>query len=249
MKKIVLFGATSAIAVEILRAIVREQDFSDLSFVLVGRNNEKLEQVAADIRGRGVREVKTHSADLSEIDNHKALLGSIKELLPDFDTVIVAYGELGDQSKGEADFSYANKIIEINFTSVVSLLTPIANDFETKRRGRIIVIGSVAGDRGRASNYVYGAAKGALDLYLQGLRNRLSSSGVVVQTVKPGFVDTPMTAHLKKGLLFVGPKKIAEGVVRSIKKDRDIVYLPFFWRYIMMVIVLIPERIFKKLSL
>lgn len=139
--------------------------------------------------------------------------------------------------------------LQTNFTTVVSLLTLLANLFERQGRGSIAVISSVAGDRGRQSNYVYGAAKGALTIYLQGLRNRLAKANVHVLTIKPGFVDTPMTRDFKKGLLWVGPDVIARGIVKAIDKRKDVAYLPFFWRYIMFIIKIIPERIFKRLSL
>ena len=141
------------------------------------------------------------------------------------------------------------KELETNFVSVVSLLTYMANYFSAKKSGTIAVISSVAGDRGRQSNYVYGAAKGALTLVLQGLRNRLFSDGVQVLTIKPGFVDTPMTADIKKNFLFVKPKLVAEQIVIAVKKKKDVVYVPWFWRYIMLIIKIIPEFIFKRLSL
>jgi short-subunit dehydrogenase len=132
---------------------------------------------------------------------------------------------------------------------VIALATVLANRFEAQRSGSIAVISSVAGDRGRQSNYVYGAAKGAVTLLLQGLRNRLSKSGVQVLTIKPGFVDTPMTAEFKKGALWAKPDDIAHGIVSAIDRRRDVVYLPGFWRLIMLIIRHIPEPIFKRMSL
>jgi len=140
--------------------------------------------------------------------------------------------------------------MDINFLSVVSLLTPIANRFEENKRGTIAVISSVAGDRGRQSNYVYGAAKSGLDAFLQGLRNRRSKADVHVLTIKPGFVDTPMTAHIpERGPLWAQPEDVAKGIVSAIEKQKYVVYLPRFWSLIMLIIRSIPERIFKKLSL
>jgi decaprenylphospho-beta-D-erythro-pentofuranosid-2-ulose 2-reductase len=129
------------------------------------------------------------------------------------------------------------------------LLTLIGNRFEEQRNGCIAVISSVAGDRGRQSNYVYGAAKGALTVFLSGLRNRLVKAGVTVITIKPGFVDSPMTASFRKGFLWVSPAVVGRGVYRAIVSRKDVVYLPWYWRYIMMAVVLIPERMFKRLSL
>jgi hypothetical protein len=139
--------------------------------------------------------------------------------------------------------------LKTNFLSVVSLLTLIGNRFEEQRNGCIAVISSVAGDRGRQSNYVYGAAKGALTVFLSGLRNRLVKAGVTVITIKPGFVDSPMTASFRKGFLWVSPAVVGRGVYRAIVSRKDVVYLPWYWRYIMMAVVLIPERMFKRLSL
>jgi len=129
------------------------------------------------------------------------------------------------------------------------LLTPIANRFERQGFGCIAVISSVAGDRGRQSNYIYGTAKGALTIFLQGLRNRLHKSGVHVLTIKPGFVDTPMTSEFKKGLLGVGPESIAKGSHRAIARKKNVVYLPWFWRGVMALIKAVPERIFCRLAL
>jgi short-subunit dehydrogenase len=129
------------------------------------------------------------------------------------------------------------------------MLTPIADFFEKQKHGVITVISSVAGDRGRQSNYIYGSAKAGLSVYLDGLRNRLYSAGVAVVTIKPGFVDTPMTAHLKKGFLFASPEKVARDILRAIEKRKCVVYTPWFWRWIMFVIKSIPETIFRKLKL
>ena len=141
------------------------------------------------------------------------------------------------------------KEIDINGLSVIALSTRLGNIFEAQGRGSLAVISSVAGDRGRQSNYVYGAAKGMVSLFLQGMRNRLSRKGVQVLTIKPGFVDTPMTAALPKGALWAKPEAIANGIVRAIERERDEVYLPGFWWMIMAIIRHVPERVFKRLSL
>ena len=140
-------------------------------------------------------------------------------------------------------------MLHTNFLSAVSLLTPLANRFEAQKAGTLVVISSVAGDRGRQSNYVYGASKGALSVFLQGLRNRLARSGVAVVTVKPGFVDTPMTAGVKKNALFATPDKVAQGIVRAADARKDEVYLPGFWGPNRFAIRGIPERVFKRMKL
>jgi NAD(P)-dependent dehydrogenase (short-subunit alcohol dehydrogenase family) len=162
--------------------------------------------------------------------------------------VVLAFGYLGDQLAAR-DFSVGEKVIAANFTGAASILSHCANYFETLQRGFIIGISSVAGDRGRQSNYVYGAAKGALSLYLQGLRNRLFSSGVRVITIKPGFVDTAMTYGLPGLFLVASPQDIGERIASTPNKKPDVVYLPWFWRYIMLIIQHVPEPIFKRLKL
>jgi decaprenylphospho-beta-D-erythro-pentofuranosid-2-ulose 2-reductase len=155
---------------------------------------------------------------------------------------LIAHGTLPDQGACQASFDTARREFEVNALSVLSLLTLAANRFEQQRSGTIAVISSVAGERGRQSNYLYGAAKGAVSLFLQGLRNRLSKSGVQVVTILPGFVDTPMTADFPKGPLWAQPDAVARDIVRAIEGGRDVLYTPWFWRWIMLIIRTIPER-------
>ena len=244
-KKILILGATSAIAQATARELAKER----YDFFLVGRNQAKLEAVEKDLLARGALSVSSQVCDLAQEDTHEDLFIQVNKKIKDFDTALIAYGSLGDQKKCEEDFEEFKRAFEVNFISVVSLLTILANYFQKKEKGLIIVISSVAGDRGRQSNYVYGSAKGSLSLVLSGLRNRLHSSHVNVLTVKPGFVDTPMTKEMKKGLLFVKPEIVGKGIVTAMKKGKDVVYLPWFWRYIMLIIKLIPESFFKRLKL
>jgi decaprenylphospho-beta-D-erythro-pentofuranosid-2-ulose 2-reductase len=241
--KIVVFGATSAIASETLRLLVQNE------LCLVGRSADRLEIVAQDLRVRGAKNVIVKVADIGDCNRAEGLVSEIQSEFGDFDVAIVAHGNLPDQEQAIATFEYARRAIEVNFLSVVALLTPIANYFEKRGAGKIAVISSVAGDRGRQSNYVYGSAKGATSLFLQGLRNRLAKANVQVLTVKPGFVDTPMTAHLPKGPLFAQPGAVAKGITRALEKGYDEVYLPWFWMPIMTAIRSIPEAIFKRMSL
>jgi short-subunit dehydrogenase len=156
---------------------------------------------------------------------------------------------LGDQKQSQADANIMLAELQTNAISYLSLMTWLANYFEAQKRGCLAVISSVAGDRGRGSNYVYGAAKGAVSLFAQGQRNRLSKSGVTVVTIKPGFVDTPMTAHLKKNPLFASPAVVGRRIYAAMLKGESVVYVPWFWQWIMLLIRSIPESIFKKLSL
>jgi short-subunit dehydrogenase len=246
MKQIMIIGATSAIA----QSVARLYASRGARMFLVARNPERLAVVADDLRARGAVAVDCFAADLAEHSRHAEILHAAWTVLPAMDTVLVAHGVLPDQSQCQASVTDTMHALDVNFLSVVSLLTPLANQFEANKRGTLVVISSVAGDRGRQSNYVYGSAKSGLDAFLQGLRNRLSKAGVHVVTIKPGFVATPMTAHLpQQGPLWAQPDDVAEGIVKAIDKQKDVVYLPGFWALIMLIIRLIPERIFKRLSL
>jgi decaprenylphospho-beta-D-erythro-pentofuranosid-2-ulose 2-reductase len=245
MKNILIIGATSAIA----RHTARLYAAQGQRLFLIGRNTAALEVMQSDLRLRGASEVDYLAADLSETKHHVALINNIVEIMPRIDIALLAYGTLGDQHAAEQDFSIARDELNVNCLSVLSLLTVLANICEKQQSGTLAVISSVAGDRGRQSNYIYGTAKGALSIYLQGLRNRLSKQGVHVLTIKPGFVDTPMTREFDKGLLWVGPDTIARGIVKAISKRRNVVYLPWFWYWIMLVIKAIPESVFKRMSL
>jgi short-subunit dehydrogenase len=165
------------------------------------------------------------------------------------DMFLIAHGTLGDQKLCEQSVTETLKEFSNNCTSVISLLTISANYFEQQKYGCIAVVSSVAGDRGRPSNYVYGTTKAAVSTFLQGLRSRLYKSGISVVTVKPGLVDSPMTASLKKSPLFASPRRVGQSVYQAMKKGKDVVYLPGYWRLIMFVVRSIPESLFKRLSL
>lgn len=245
MKKILIIGATSAIAREVAKIYAAKK----YRLCLTGRDGKKLRIVADDLDTRGAEAVHVLAVELTDPATHGDMIKRAGELLQGIDSVLIAYGSLPDQPACEADAEQALRELNINFISVVALLTQLANDMEQRGHGSLAVISSVAGDRGRQSNYIYGAAKGGLSIFLQGLRNRLASKGVQVLTIKPGFVDTPMTVDFKKGLLWVSAETIAQGIVKAIDKKRDIVYLPWFWWGIMLIIKSIPERIFKKMKL
>ena len=244
-RRVLVYGATSAIAQAAARVMAAEGDH----LYLVGRGKERLEAVAADLRTRGAGKVWTDVVDATDLAAHEALVRRAEEATGGLVVALVAHGSLGDQKAAEASFEVAHRELAVNFLSVVALLTPVANAFERRRAGVICVIGSVAGDRGRQSNYVYGTAKAGVATFLQGLRNRLHPAGVAVVTVKPGFVDTPMTAHLKKGVLFASADQVGRGIARAIQRRKDVVYLPWFWRGIMFVIRHVPEAIFKRTRL
>jgi short-subunit dehydrogenase len=242
---IVIFGATSAIAEQAARVWAKRGD----QFVLVGRSAEKLTAIAQDLKLRGASLASVKTLDLNQTEKHPALVAEIAQELGRIDVALVAHGFLGDQRQAEKDFTAAQAIWQTNFVSAASLMSLLAPVFEKQKSGTIAAISSVAGDRGRQSNYFYGSAKGALSIFLSGLRNRLFASQVNVVTIKPGFVDTPMTADFKKGALWASSESIGAGIVRAIDKKRAVVYLPGFWRLIMMIICSIPETIFKRLKL
>ena len=245
MTKALIVGATSAIAYETAKCFA--QDGAEL--FLVGRNAEKLTTIANDLKVRGAKRVETFLLDLNDLDRHQELLDAVISTFGVLDMLLIAHGTLGNQQRCEQSVTETLKEFTSNCTSVISLLTISANYFEQQKRGCIAVISSVAGDRGRPSNYVYGTTKAAVSTFLQGLRSRLYKSGVSVVTIKPGLVDSPMTAALKKGPLFSSPQRVGRGVYQSMKKGKAVVYLPGYWRGIMFVVRSIPEGVFKRLSL
>ncbi|HET8870525.1 MAG TPA: SDR family NAD(P)-dependent oxidoreductase, partial [Aquabacterium sp.] len=171
------------------------------------------------------------------------------EALGGLDGILIAHGTLTDQARAQSDVAYALSEIATNGTSVISLMSLAAQQFEKQGRGGIAVISSVAGDRGRQSNYVYGSAKALVSAFASGLRQRMHKCGVSVTTIKPGFVDTPMTAAFKKGALWAQPDQVAKDIVKAMDQGKAVVYTPGFWRLIMLIIKHIPERIFVKLAL
>lgn len=244
-QNIVILGATSAIAM----ATAKQFASTEASFFLVARDAGKLAAFAADLQIRTQAHVTTFACDLADTSSHSEVHRRSLASLGRIDLVLIAYGILGDQKQAEAEFSSAEQILRTNFLSTVSLLTLYANTLEQQKSGTLAVISSVAGDRGRQSNYIYGASKGALDVFLQGLRNRLYSSSVRVLTIKPGFVATPMTADIPKNKLFASPDAIARVIADAVSSGKDVVYAPGYWRLIMAVIRRIPEPIFKRLNL
>ncbi len=244
-RRVLIVGATSAIAQDVARILAGR----GCAMVLAGRRAERLEAVAADLRARTATAVHLLEGDLAAIDGHDKLFSRAIAAAGGLDAVIVAYGVLGDQKEAAADFARGREILDANFTSAASWVSLAANLFERQGSGHIVAIGSVAGDRGRKTNYFYGAAKGALDLFLQGVRHRLAPKGIPVLCVKPGFVDTPMTAHIPKTPMFASPAEIAQGIVAAMDSRKSVVYLPGKWRLVMFVLRNLPEFVFNKLNI
>jgi short-subunit dehydrogenase len=243
MTHVLIFGAASDIA-KALAYTFAGQGFSP---ILAARNADRLADVARDINIRHEVDAVAVEFDALAFQTHPAFY---VDLPARPDVAICVFGYLGEQKVAQSDFAEAHKIIDTNYTGAASILNIIANDFEKRRSGTIIGISSVAGDRGRGSNYLYGSAKAAFSAYLSGLRNRLSKTGVHVITVKPGFVRTKMTAGMPlPGPVTAKPKQVAADVYRAYLKRSNVVYTKWMWRYIMLLIRHLPESIFKRLNL
>lgn len=216
---------------------------------LIARDTEKLDTIKQDLTVRGANTVHTAPFDANQFDSHQALIEQAFDTLGRVDVLLVAHGSLPNQELCQTDSMKAIEELNTNGVSVVSLLTHAATKMEQQKSGNITVITSVAGDRGRQSNYVYGAAKGMVSIFLQGLAQRLHKSGVHVLDIKPGFVDTPMTAEFGKGTLWAKPEKVADIICHRINIKSTFSYTPGFWFIIMTIIKSAPKFIFNKVSL
>lgn len=239
-------GASSAIA----RAFARRAAAANATIVLAGRDRPDLDATAADLGVRFAQRVEVVDFDALQPETHAAALDRARTFAgPATLNLFLAFGVMPPQSAVDADPALAGPVIDTNFTAAVRFLQAAAPLFEAQKRGRIVVLGSVAGDRGRPSNYVYGAAKAGLHAYLQGLRARLWRAGVTVTTVKPGPVDTAMTFGLGRLPLLVQPDAVAAICLAAAMAGRDEVYAPAPWRFIMAILRAIPEKFFKKLNI
>ncbi|HET7313801.1 SDR family oxidoreductase [Salinisphaera sp.] len=245
MNRILIVGATSAIAEAAARRFAERGD----TLFLVARSRDKLDPVAQDLSVRGAARATAYAMDADDLAAHGAMLDAAEADLGGIDTAFIAYGTLPDQTACAADPAAAVAAWHTNAVSVIALVTDLANRMQAHGAGLIAVISSVAGDRGRASNYVYGSAKAGVNTFLDGLRHRLHGSGVDVLTIRPGLVDTPMTADLPKGPLFASADKVGGDIVAAIDKRRAVVYTPAFWRVIMTVIKAVPRTVFHRTKL
>jgi hypothetical protein len=243
MATLLILGAKSDIA----RAIAHRFAGAGYDIVLAAREACDVESDARDLQIRYGIKAESVEFDATDYEKHHDFYYGLREKPVG---VVCAIGYLGDQKFAEQHFEEAKRLIDTNFTGCMSILNTIANDFEARKEGFIIGISSVAGDRGRQSNYFYGSAKAAFTAYLAGLRNRLFKSGVNVITVKPGFVRTKMTEGVDLPVpLVANPDEVAEDIFKAWLKKRDVIYTKWFWKYIMMVISIVPERIFKHMRL
>ncbi|MDD8018345.1 MAG: SDR family oxidoreductase [Bacteroidota bacterium] len=243
MKYVLILGAGSDIA----RPLSKLYAQGGYGVYLASRNMEKLARDAEDLKIRYNVDVTALKFDVTEIQTHQSFYNSLP--IKPVGVVCIA-GYLGSQEIAENNFSESLRIISVNFTGCVSILNIIADDFEHRHEGFIVGVSSVAGERGRKKNYIYGAAKSGFTTYLSGLRNRLYSSNVHVLTVHPGFVETKMTAGLPlPGLMTAQPEEVARDIFQAQQSEKDFLYSKWIWRYIMVVIRAIPEFVFKKLSI
>jgi short-subunit dehydrogenase len=239
-------GATSAIG----RAIAAQLAAAGFDLVLAGRREAELERNARDLEIRFGVAASVRTFDALDFDTYEAFFASCRE--PSGATlagVVLCHGEMPEQSEAEADAALTRRLIDVNYASPVCLLEIAARHFQDLGRGFVCALSSVAGDRGRPSNHIYGSSKAALSTYLQGLRSRMARHGVRVVTVKPGFVDTALTYGRPGLFLVASPEKVARDVLRGIERDRAVVYTPRFWALILGIIRSIPDPIFKRLPL
>ncbi len=242
-KRILVLGATSGIAEACVRLWAARGD----RLFLVARNEQRLTSVAADATVRGASYAATAAADLNDTAAHAALLAHAADSLGGIDIAFLAFGVLGDAE--DHSFAAAAPVLHTNLVAAASAVLWLADYFVGRRAGTLAVLSSVAGDRGRKSNYVYGASKAGLSALVDGLRNRIDREGVRVMTIKPGPVRTAMTESVKGSAKFADVQKVAATLVAAIDKGTDVVYVPGMWRVIMAVVRAVPERIFKKLNL
>lgn len=240
----IILGATSSMARALARALAERGD----GLLLAGRDMTELEALAADCRLRGAALAEAARFDARDpasftplIDRAKAMDGTLN--------AAVFVGSMPEQSAIDADPGLIDGTVTDSFTGPARFLQMLAPEIEARGKGTVVGVGSVAGDRGRVGNYVYGSAKAGFATYLAGLRNRLTRAGGHVVTVKPGFVDTAMTWGIEGMFLVAPPEKVAADILKAVKKQRNTLYTPFFWRWIMLIIRLIPEPLFKKLSI
>lgn len=246
MKKILIIGATSAIAEATARLWAHEGH----RLYLIGRNPERLAAIAADLVVRGAESAAAEPLDLDDCAGHAAAIDRAFDGLGGLDVALIAHGTLGDQKACEGDAERALGEIHTNAISVVSLLTHLGNRCEMRKHGTIAVIGSVAGDRGRKSNYVYGAAKGLVGHFVEGMQHRFAGGPVRLVLIKPGPTDSPMTAHLKAaGARLARRENVANAICRAIERGIPVAYVPRIWRPIMWLIGNLPTAIFNRLNI
>jgi len=247
-RTILILGAASGIA----RALARTLALEGHALILAGRDEDDLRRSVQDLETRFGGSYHACGFDATDWPSHDGFVKRCDELAGHaLDDVVIAYGAMARQNEAAADPDLARQMIDVNLVSVICLGNRFADLLQARGKGTIAILSSVAGDRGRQSNFIYGAAKAGVSAYCQGLRNRLARHGVHVLTIKPGFVDTPMTQGLlnPRSPLVASPERVARDIAQAIRRRSNTLYTPWFWRYIMLVIRLVPESIFKRLRL
>lgn len=245
MKNILIVGATSTIAQEIAKIYAKDNS----QIVLWGRNKQALDVISSDLKVRGASIPLLIAHDLNDIQAHDGYIDQVWSAIKNVDLVVLAHGVLGNQELAEKDSKELLNILNSNFVSHASILNAVSRKMITQKSGTIAVLSSVAGDRGKQSNYIYGSAKAAKTTFVNGLRNRLFASGIHVTNLKLGFVDTAMTKDFKKGPLWASPSNVAQSIVKAIEGKKNSIYIPFFWKWIMLIIKSIPENVFKRMKM
>lgn len=240
---IMVVGATSGMGQALARALAAQKK----NLLLLGRDMLSLEAMVTDLQIRHGVKVKAFSFEATDFESHGTLLND--ELLGQVQGAVLCQGYLNDNAASRVEYKEWKTTLDVNFTSVVSCLTPMANFFEKRKSGFLCVVGSVAGVRGRQSNYVYGSAKAAVSTFLEGLRHRLFKAGISVTEIRPGFVDTSMTFGMPGLFLVATPEKVANDILKAIAKKKAVSYTPFFWWGIMTIIRCVPKFLFHRSKL
>jgi decaprenylphospho-beta-D-erythro-pentofuranosid-2-ulose 2-reductase len=246
MQSVLVLGGTSDIALATVRKIVARRG---ARVVLAARKPEACEPAEAELRAAGASEVHSVAFDATDFASHEGFVRATFDRFGDFDLVLVAFGVLGDQDRAEHDPAAALEIVQTNFTGTVSVTVPVVTRLRAQGHGALVLLSSVAGERVRRSNFVYGSSKAGIDGFYQGLAASLASSGVHVMIVRPGFVHTKMTAGLKAAPLSVTPDEVADAVVRGLALGRGIVWVPPAMRYVMAVLRHLPVALFRRLPI
>lgn len=244
--RVIILGATSSIAACTARLYAKE----GASILLVGRNEIRLSQMAVDLKARGAENAIVAISDLAAVTDVAQQFAGFVQQIGGIDHVLIAYGILGDQGAAERDLVVAEEILSVNFNSVAAWCLTAANTLEIQGRGSLVVIGSVAGDRGRRANFIYGAAKAGLETLVQGISHRFANKGPRAVLIKPGPTVTPMTEGMKReGALWAKPEQIAAITYARAHRGGPIAYAPGFWRYVMLIIRNLPAAIFNRMEI
>jgi decaprenylphospho-beta-D-erythro-pentofuranosid-2-ulose 2-reductase len=244
VQSVLVLGGGSDIALATCRKLVGGRG---ARVVLAARKPEACDAAVAELRKAGASDVQTVAFDATDYASHEAFVRSTFERFGDFDVVLVAFGVLGDQERAEHDAREALDIVQTNYTGVVSVTVPLVERLRAQGRGVLVLLSSVAGERVRRSNFVYGSSKAGIDGYYQGLAASLQGSGVQVTIVRPGFVHTKMTDGLKAAPLAATPEQVADATVRAIARGTEIVWVPPALRFVMIVLRHMPRVVFRRL--